>query len=317
MTDTVDHERDLSAVLLELAGWIPSQSEPATYLDTVLQRSCAAIDAAAGAVLLQSDTRTLEPVTATDERVRWVESLEADNQEGPCVDAYRAGQRTIHQDVGASASNWPRFTRAVLELGFGSAFAFPLLWHDQTIGTLKLFRERPGPVRREHLRCVQSLAQMATVGILQQRAVHDARREADQLQTALHSRVAIEQAKGILAEHGDLSMDDAFQALRAYSRNHNLTLHATARAVTAGELRCSDLVTTGCGQASAPIEAQPAVAVHAPHQRVRVAILHDNRVIRRAAGDARRAAMQLRSSAVDLRDRAHSLSCRLSGNAGG
>jgi AmiR/NasT family two-component response regulator len=63
-----------------------------------------------------------------------------------------------------------------------------------------------------------------------------------QLQTALDSRIAIEQAKGVLAERYRISVDDAFDLLRRSARNHRLRLHALAAAVVAshetpGEIR--------------------------------------------------------------------------------
>jgi AmiR/NasT family two-component response regulator len=59
---------------------------------------------------------------------------------------------------------------------------------------------------------------------------------AQQLQGALNSRVIIEQAKGVLTEKGNLSMDAAFDRLRRYARNHNLRLTDVARAATDGTL---------------------------------------------------------------------------------
>lgn len=54
-----------------------------------------------------------------------------------------------------------------------------------------------------------------------------------QLQTALESRVVIEQAKGVLAERYRIGVDDAFDLLRRSARNHRLRLHALAAAVVA------------------------------------------------------------------------------------
>jgi AmiR/NasT family two-component response regulator len=52
-----------------------------------------------------------------------------------------------------------------------------------------------------------------------------------QLQTALNSRIVIEQAKGVLAERQGLDMEQAFIQLRAMARNNNRHLSDTARAV--------------------------------------------------------------------------------------
>lgn len=58
----------------------------------------------------------------------------------------------------------------------------------------------------------------------------------EQLQTALNSRVIIEQAKGVLAVSGQLSMAAAFTALRGYARRNNLRLSDVARALADREL---------------------------------------------------------------------------------
>lgn len=57
---------------------------------------------------------------------------------------------------------------------------------------------------------------MATIGLLQQRAVRDQSILAEQLQVALNTRILVEQAKGMLAERSGLSLAETFR----YLRNH-------------------------------------------------------------------------------------------------
>jgi ANTAR domain len=52
-----------------------------------------------------------------------------------------------------------------------------------------------------------------------------------QLQTALDSRIVIEQAKGILAERLAVDVDQAFDILRYAARSHSLKLHDVAESV--------------------------------------------------------------------------------------
>lgn len=59
-------------------------------------------------------------------------------------------------------------------------------------------------------------------------------RENAQLRRALVSRIAIEQAKGVLAERFSLDVDEAFQLLRRAARSNRMSIHALAAAVAPG-----------------------------------------------------------------------------------
>lgn len=56
-----------------------------------------------------------------------------------------------------------------------------------------------------------------------------------QLQHALDSRIAIEQAKGIVAERYGLNVEDAFAAIRQASRSNRLKLHDLVARIRPGE----------------------------------------------------------------------------------
>jgi ANTAR domain len=56
-----------------------------------------------------------------------------------------------------------------------------------------------------------------------------------QLEQALQSRVAIEQAKGVLAERYGLELDDAFELMRKTARSNRMRLHDLVRRVRPGE----------------------------------------------------------------------------------
>ena len=61
-------------------------------------------------------------------------------------------------------------------------------------------------------------------------------------QSALSTRIVIEQAKGVLAEHGMLDMQDAYAALRDYARANNRKLGAVAEQLVRREIPASELL---------------------------------------------------------------------------
>ena len=108
--------------------------------------------------------------------------------------------------------------------------------HGEVIGSLNLLRAEPGALPPTDLVAAQALADVATIGILQHRAAELHRLLGGQLQYALNSRVAVEQAKGVLAEHAGLDMDGAFVRLRKYARDRNQRLVEVAHAVVERKL---------------------------------------------------------------------------------
>jgi GAF domain-containing protein len=171
-------------------------------------------------------------VATTDDRSEWMELLQLQADEGPCLDCYRSAAPVRVTDLAEAALRWPRFIAALAERGtYGSVHALPLRLRGESIGTLNLFHRDPGPLPEADLALGQALADVATIGILSERAVRRGETLNEQLQTALNSRIVIEQAKGVLAQRGELNVDAAFDRLRRYSRNHGLRLSEVARKV--------------------------------------------------------------------------------------
>ena len=95
---------------------------------------------------------------------------------------------------------------------------------DDVIGAVNLFRHAPARLDETGLRVGQALADVATIGLLQERNLRHQEVLAEQLQAALNSRVVIEQAKGVLAERLGLDMGQAFEQLRGQARVQNRRL---------------------------------------------------------------------------------------------
>ena len=145
-------------------------------------------------------------------------------------------------ETSVAIERWPQFSAAFMKAGYQSAHAVPLRLRSQVIGAMNLFCVDAMTLDDRDLALAQALADVATIGLLQERAVQESGLLAEQLQTALNSRVLIEQAKGVLLALTSTSVDEAFRLMRDYSRRHRLPLRQVAaeviaRTITAEQLR--------------------------------------------------------------------------------
>jgi ANTAR domain len=121
--------------------------------------------------------------------------------------------------------------------------ATPMKLRGRIIGTMNLFGTHPGEVNARDAAVAQALADVATIGILQERVIREGHLMEEQLHRALDSRIMIEQAKGVIANELSLSMDDAFGLLRTYARDRNLTIRSVAEQVSNREVRVREIAT--------------------------------------------------------------------------
>jgi GAF domain-containing protein len=186
--------------------------------------------------MLTEDGGELRVVASSDERVELLELLQLQNDEGPCLDCYRTGLPVVSPRLDAEETPWPRFTPAALEAGYVTVVASPMRMRGRVIGTLNLFGTVDSPVLDEEDSAVaQSLADAATIAILQDRLSRQRDLVNQQLQVALNSRIALEQAKGALSALLDITPAEAFERLRAHARNHRRPLSEVAEEVASGE----------------------------------------------------------------------------------
>lgn len=226
-------EIEVADVFVEMADTLVDDFDVLDFLHVLTERAVALVGVTAAGLLLADEQGTLQLVAASSERTRLLELFQLQTDQGPCVDCFRSGQAISVIDL-PNAGLWPRFTAAATEVGFAAVHAVPMRLRVQTIGALNLFSTQPGAINEGKLRLGQALADVATIGLLQQRAVH--RRDAltEQLQTALNSRVLIEQAKGVLAERLQVGVDEAFTVLRGTARSKNRRLTELAQAIVDG-----------------------------------------------------------------------------------
>lgn len=193
------------------------------------------LGAAAAGVLLADTDGTLRVIGASTEQITLLELFQVQNEQGPCLDAYTSGSVVINADIRVG-SPWPRFAVECIAAGFPSVCAIPLRLKDVILGCLNLFMAEPVGLSLADVALAQALADVASIAIVQDQATRESAIREGHLQHALQSRIAIEQAKGMIAERGRVDMEAAFQRLRGYARNNNRGLTAVAEAIASGAL---------------------------------------------------------------------------------
>ena len=96
------------------------------------------------------------------------------------------------------------------------------------LGALGLFGSRPGELNEADRLVGQTLTHVACVAILQEHPPTPST-VMSQLRSALTNRVIVEQAKGLLRQMLDVSVEDAFHLLRTYARANGEHLTDVAR----------------------------------------------------------------------------------------
>lgn len=197
-------------------------------LTELTERSAQLLDVAAAGFLLADPFDQLHMLAATTKQAHGLELFELQTEEGPCVECYGTGQPVSVADLGAAAERWPRFVPAAADAGFASVHAVPMRAAGLVLGTLGLFGTHAGELSDADLLVAQTLAHIACVAILQGQAPTPTT-VMPQLRSALSSRIVVEQAKGFLREILDISVEDAFRLLRAYSHANGEHLTDVAR----------------------------------------------------------------------------------------
>jgi transcriptional regulator with GAF, ATPase, and Fis domain len=227
----------LSDTFVELTDTMVAGFDVIDFLHVLTDRSVQLLDVSAAGLLLADPRGELRVVAASNEAARLLELFQLQNDQGPCLDCFRSGQPVHSADLNAEAARWPRFAPAAQQAGFAAVQALPMRLREQVIGALNLFRAQPGAFDAADVRVGQGLADVATISLLHERSMRHSDALNEQLQTALNSRVMIEQAKGKLAERLGLEMDQAFNLLRDVARNRNLRLSDLAQAFIEGSER--------------------------------------------------------------------------------
>jgi GAF domain-containing protein len=233
-------EERLGQAFVELADTLVGDFDAGEFLYGLSHRCVELLDVDAAGLLLADPSGALRVVASSSEEAHLLELFEVQNEEGPCLECFRLGAPVAEGNLERS-DRWPQFRDVAVAAGFRSVQATPMRLRDEVIGALNLFRSKPGRLDPADVALSKAMADVATIGLLQERSVREARLLAEQLQVALNNRVVIEQAKGVLAERGGLRMDAGFELLRSFARSHNRRLADVAAELLSGAVDIEEL----------------------------------------------------------------------------
>jgi GAF domain-containing protein len=229
-------EAEIVRALVAMADTLVDDYDVVDLLTGLTDRCVELLGISAAGVMLASPRGRLGLVASSSEAMRLLELFELQSQEGPCLDAFRSGERVDHVPLAEGSARWPAFAAAARSVGFQSAFALPLRLRDTTVGALNLLSASQDPMDEADAIVARAFADLAALSIAQHRASTEAQRLNEQLSAALTSRIVIEQAKGVISERAGVDLAEAFRRMRRYARDRNLRLTDVARAAVDGSL---------------------------------------------------------------------------------
>jgi transcriptional regulator with GAF, ATPase, and Fis domain len=224
----------LARTFVELADTLVDDFDVVEFLHMLVDRCVELLEVSAAGLLLGDSHDRLQVMASSNESIRLLELFQLQNDDGPCLASYLTGAPVSHPDLSVAGDSWPLFAPAATESGFRTVHALPMRLRSQVIGALNLFHTDANALAPEVIRVGQAMADVATIGLIQQRSLRRHDVLVDQLQTALDSRVIIEQAKGVLVERHGIDPGEAFTLLRSYARNHGHRLTEFAADVIEG-----------------------------------------------------------------------------------
>jgi len=229
-------EKKIVSTFVTLADSLVVGFDVVELLQTLVDTCTDVLEVSTAGLMLADVDGNLGVVASTSEAGHLVDLIQLSSGSGPCVDSYRSGVVVSVPEISALADQWPLFAASALEQGFHAVHAVPLRLRGDVIGTMNLFSTTPGALGEEDSSLAQGLADVATIAILQERALREHSVAREQLQGALVSRVIIEQAKGVISQLREVDMDEAFSLLRQHARSNRLQIREVSERVVARTL---------------------------------------------------------------------------------
>ncbi|MFI0237954.1 ANTAR domain-containing protein [Streptomyces sp. NPDC016845] len=226
----MSREEHIARTFLELADTLVEDFDLTGFLQRMTVRCRELLDITDAVVLLAHPAPRLYSPAPCDPRRALQRVIAVACVEGPGVEAYRLTHAVVpdYPAPGEQASAWPELRSALDNAGYALPTAVPMRLRGESLGALLLLHTGDRALSPDDLLLAQALADAATIGLLHARTVGRQETINGRLHTALHNRVIIEQAKGIVAVRRQISLGSAFAAMRTHARDHNAEVSSIA-----------------------------------------------------------------------------------------
>jgi transcriptional regulator with GAF, ATPase, and Fis domain len=231
----------LADALVKITTRLVAEPDSAELLRLVTD-SCAEVLGASATGLLVADPRGgLEVIAATNDTTRFLELLQAQDGQGPCVECVRTGQIVDVPDLAAESERWPRFTAAADQFGYAAVHAIPLRLDGRAAGGLNIFHTEVTELSRWQLQAAQAFTDLAVLGLASEGNGRRAARLAEVTLTVLNDRVQVAHAIGMVAGARDTDVDTARAMLIQHAARWRMPLREVAHGLTSGTIDPADL----------------------------------------------------------------------------
>lgn len=174
-------------------------------------------------VFVRRDRQLIDVGATTDSLARRIDDLQFELDEGPCLTVVHDHEVAFVPET-RSESRWSRWGSAAADEGVRSSLSIRLATADPYLACLNMYSRQPHSFDDDARDLAFVYARLASVAVLQSREITG-------LRTALHNRMVIGAAQGVLMERYGLSLDRAFEVLRRQSNESNTKLSDVAQSV--------------------------------------------------------------------------------------
>ncbi len=227
---------DVRKALKELGALRFGSDDPANAMRQIVEATHSLFKVDGAGLMLVDGELELRNAAVSDQRCDALEELQVAHREGPCLDAYHTKELVGSDDLGAD-DRWPAFSRSAVQRGLRAVMASPIPYTEHVIGVVAVFSATQRAWTPEGELALMAFTDLAALLIAS--TIHAVERTelAEQLQSALDSRVVIEQAKGVVVARDGVSPREAYEHLRAQARRDRRPLRDLAREVVNGARR--------------------------------------------------------------------------------